>query len=101
MNAIRERETPSALAHTLSGAWTSTGLDYYLSYVDNLKKATRPQMTAFLDRYVIDKPYVLAVLLSPEAARAGLDLKHFEKLVDARPWKEPKTSTPAKVEVRR
>jgi zinc protease len=101
MNAIRERETPSQLAHVLSFWWTSAGLDYYLGYVNNLKKATRPQMGAFLDQFVVGKPYVLTVMVSPEAAKRGLDLAHFEKLIGAKPWKEPKASAPVKGEVRR
>ena len=33
---LRDRESPSSLAHTLTFWWTSTGLDYYLGYLDNL-----------------------------------------------------------------
>ena len=101
MDAVREREKPSELAHTLSFWWTSAGLDYYLGYVANLKKVSRPQMAAFLDRYVLGKPFVLSVMVSPEAAKGGLDLQHFEKLVDAKPWHEPKAAKSTKAEVLR
>ena len=81
MNDMRSREKPSELTHLLSFWWTTSGLDYYVGYVPNLKKVTRPQIAAYLDKYMIGKPYVLAVLVSPEMAKSGLDQKHFEGLV--------------------
>jgi zinc protease len=81
MDDMHAREKPSELAHTLSFWWTSAGLDYYTGYVPNLKKATRADIAKYLDRYMIGKPFVLAVMASPEMAKAGLDQTHFEKLV--------------------
>ena len=93
LDKVHEREKPSELAHALSFWWASGGLDYYLGYVDRMRKVTQPQLRAFVDRYLTGQPYVLSVMLSPEAARAGLDQRHFEQLIGARPWREP-TATP-------
>ena len=51
----------------------SHGLSYLVSYtyshnldyVDNLKKVSRGDITRYLTAYVIDKPYVMGVLVSP------------------------------------
>lgn len=85
MDQMLAREKPSDLAHNLTFWWTTAGLDYYVTYVDNLKKVTRPQIAAYLDRYVLGKPFVFSVMVSPEMKKAGLDQKHFEKLVNAKP----------------
>jgi zinc protease len=77
LDKVHEREKPSELAHVLTFWWASGGLDYYLGYVDHMREVRPPQLTAFLDRYVIGKPFVLSVMVSPEAARGGLDLQNF------------------------
>ena len=52
--------------HTVGFWWAVAGLDYYLNYVDNLKKVTRKDIQNYLRKYVIDKKYVMGVLTSPE-----------------------------------
>jgi len=67
------RERPSQYAHTVGYWWASAGLDYYLNYVDNLKKATRQDIAGYLNTYVNGKPYVMGVLASPQdRKRLGL-----------------------------
>jgi zinc protease len=83
MNDMLAREKPTELAHTLSFWWTTAGLDYYVNYIPNLKKATRADIAKYLDTYVLGRPYVLAVMVSPEMASKGLDQAHFEKLIGA------------------
>jgi zinc protease len=87
VDQVRSREQPSELAHTLSFWWASSSLDYYAGYVENLRKVKRPDIARFLDRWVLARPFVLGVMVSPETARAGLDLASLERLVGARPWK--------------
>jgi zinc protease len=77
---VREREKSSAYAHSITFWWASAGLDYYRGYLDHVKKVTRADIARFLDAYVIAKPFVFGVMLSPEMAQKGLDLAHFEKL---------------------
>jgi zinc protease len=86
MNDMLGREQPTELSHTLSFWWTTAGLDYYFNYVANLKKVTRAQIGAFMDRYVVDKPFVLSVLASPEMVKGGLTQARLEAAVGAKPW---------------
>jgi zinc protease len=81
VEAARERERPSRLAQTLTYAWTSTGLDYYLHYVDNLYLVKPADAARYIARYVTGKPYVFGVMVSPEMRKAGLDAAHFEALL--------------------
>ncbi len=60
------RQQPSQFVHTVGFWWGVAGLDYYLNYVDNLKKVTRKDIQDYLKKYVIDKSYVMGVLTSPE-----------------------------------
>ncbi len=63
---IYDREKTSSFAHTVSFWWTVAGLDYYLNYVPNLKKVSREDIAKYVRDYIIGKPYVMGVLLSPE-----------------------------------
>jgi zinc protease len=83
---VRNRETPSGLAHSLSFWWASASLDYYATYVDNLRKTGRPEIARYLHRWVLGKPFVLGAMMSPETAQGGLALASLEKLVGAKPW---------------
>jgi zinc protease len=95
IDAMLAREKPSQLTHTLTFWWSSAGLDYYLGYVDNLKKVTRSQIASYFDTYVLGKPFVFSVMVSPNLAKAGLNQAHFEKLVGAKPWSAQNASVPA------
>jgi len=76
-----EREKPSELSHVLSFWWASAGLNYYLSYLDNVKKATRADIARYLDTYVLGKPFVFGVMVSPQmASELHLDRAHFERI---------------------
>ena len=79
---VRDRERPSALAHTLTFWWTSAGLDYYLGYVDKLYAVTPADVDHYLRTYVVGKPYVFGAMVAPEMK---LDKKHFETLIGAAP----------------
>ena len=89
-------ERVSAFAHTLTFWWSSAGLDYYLGYVDNMKKVTREQIARYLDTYVLGsnssgsagKPlrnFVFGSLVSPDMAKQGFDKTHFEVLAGLKP----------------
>jgi zinc protease len=77
---IKEREKPSAFASTLTFWWTSAGLDYYLGYVENVKKATRADVARFMDTYVLGKPFVFGAMVSPDMVKKGLTKEHFAEL---------------------
>jgi zinc protease len=71
---IYNRETGSDFALNLGFWWCTAGIDYYLNYVDNLKKVTREDIKKYVDTYIKDKPYVIGVMLSSEN-QANLNLK--------------------------
>ncbi|MCG6915750.1 insulinase family protein, partial [bacterium BMS3Abin03] len=67
-NEQYSRERASQFVHTVGFWWAVAGLDYYLNYIDNLKKVTREDIKNYLEKYVVDKPHVLGVLVSPDQA---------------------------------
>lgn len=90
-----EREKPSELAHVLSFWWASAGLDYYLSYVGNLEKATRSDIARYLDAYVLGKPFVFGAMVSPQMAeRLHLDRAHFERIAGLSTTASASTKSP-------
>ena len=80
VDKIRERERPSDYAHILTFWWASAGLDYYLDYADAVSKVKPEDVTAFMTRYVHEKPFVFGALLSPEMASSGVTAEHLAKL---------------------
>jgi zinc protease len=67
---LYSQERPSSFVHTVGYWWAVTGsLDYYLHYVENLRKVTRDDIAAYVKKYIAGAPYVKGVLLSPEARK--------------------------------
>ena len=66
VNEVYDRERTSQYAHTISFWWASSGLDYYASYVENLRKVTRGDITRYVRKYIKNKPRIVAVMLSAE-----------------------------------
>ena len=58
------RERPSQFSHTLGFWWAVAGLDYYMNYIDDLKKVTREDIKKYMNTYVLDKPHITGVLCS-------------------------------------
>lgn len=58
---LYDSESLSDFSKTIAFWWASTGLDYYEGYLDNLAKINRTDINNYLNRYVIGKPYVLAL----------------------------------------
>jgi zinc protease len=73
INALYEREQSDSWAHTVGFWWAVAGLDYYRGYVPNMQRVTRQEIARYVQTYVIGKPFVTGVLLSPET-RAKLNL---------------------------
>jgi zinc protease len=60
------QEKPSEFVHTVGYWWSvAGGLDYYLNYVDNLRKVTRSDINTYVQKYMQGAPYVKGVLVSP------------------------------------
>jgi zinc protease len=60
------QERPSNFAHTVGFWWAVAGLDYYLNYVDNLRKVSREDVDRYVREYIQNAPYIMGVLLSPK-----------------------------------
>jgi zinc protease len=75
-----EIEQPSELAHTLSFWWTSAGLDYYRTYLAKTRAVTPSDIARYMRTYVLGKPYVLGVMLSPAMLKKGLSRAALRRL---------------------
>jgi len=73
MRSLYESEETSDWVHTPAFWWSTTGLDYYTGYIDNLARVTRADIQRFVRQYIKDKNYVLGVTSNPQAlSRAHL-----------------------------
>jgi zinc protease len=64
------REQASTFAHTVGFWWAVSGLDYYLDYVDEMQEVGAGDFADFANRWMVGKPRVSGLLISPEALRA-------------------------------
>lgn len=62
---IRGKEITSNYVHTLSFWWASASFDYYFSYIDNLKKISREDIRDYVRKYILNKPFVAGLVISP------------------------------------
>jgi zinc protease len=69
ISEVYGQEQPSTFAHTVGFWWSVAGLDYYLTYIENLRKVSREDINAYIRAYVQDRPHVMGVLISPEDRR--------------------------------
>jgi len=74
INETYSHEKPSTYVHTIGFWWSVASLDYYLNYVDNLRKVSREDLNAYVRRYIQNAPYIMGVMASPEdRKKLGLD----------------------------
>ncbi|MCG3121141.1 MAG: putative zinc protease [bacterium] len=66
INEIYSHEKPSTYVHTIGFWWSVASLEYYLGYIDNLRRVTREDINAYVRRYIQNAPYIMGVLVSPE-----------------------------------
>jgi zinc protease len=66
INALYDREQSIAWAHNVGFWWAVAGLDYYRNYVPNMQRVTRPDIARYARTYIVGKPFVTGVLISPE-----------------------------------
>ena len=64
------RERASSFAQTIGFWWSVASLEYYMGYVDNMARQTAADLKSYADRYIVGKPRVTGVLLSPQDRRA-------------------------------
>ena len=83
VQSVYEREKTSSLIHNVSFWWATAGLEYYGDYIPNLNAVTRADIAAYVREYIIDKPYILGLLISEEMAAAeGLDEETLNAMID-------------------
>jgi zinc protease len=63
-------ERASGFAHQIGFWWAVTGLEYFFGYVDTMARQTPADLQSYASKYIIGKPHVVGVLLSPGARRA-------------------------------
>jgi zinc protease len=78
----REVNQPSEYAKNMAFWWAVTGLDYYDQYQSNLKKVSLEQVQAFVRTWLLNKPHVTAILMSPENAQKAHVADTAKPLVD-------------------
>jgi len=79
MRALYESEETSDWVHTPSFWWSTTGLDYYIGYIDNLAKVTRADIQNYVRKYIKGKNYILGVGTNPQTLQR-MNLKPSEVL---------------------
>lgn len=60
----------SDFAHTLGFWWAVADLEYYMGYIDNMAAQTLQDLQAYVRKYIIGKPRITGVLISPEDRKA-------------------------------
>ncbi len=60
-----DRERASGFAHTLGFWWSVASLEYYMGYVDNMAQQKKTDLRAYARKYIVGKPRVTGVLISP------------------------------------
>jgi zinc protease len=69
VQTLYQREQSSEFAHTVGFWWAVAGLDYYRNYLANMQKVTRADIAKYARDYLIGKPFVTGVLISPDASK--------------------------------
>jgi zinc protease len=67
------------MASSLGFWWALSSVDYFMTYVDDVMGVTRDDITNFANRYIVRRPRVSGVLISPEA-RASIGLTEAQLL---------------------
>jgi zinc protease len=59
------KEKPSSLPSQVSYMWCSTSLNYYTDNTDDYQKVTRADIKRYLEMYIMNKPVVAGMIISP------------------------------------
>ena len=61
------REKTSDFIHTVTYWWASASIDYYTSYVENIKKVTREDIKQYVRKYIKGKYHATGILTTAES----------------------------------
>lgn len=70
VGTLMSLERASGFAHQLGFWWSVTGVDYFLGYTDAMARQTPDDLRRYASAYIVGKPRVTGVLLSPASRRA-------------------------------
>ncbi len=73
-------ERSSEFAHTIGFWWSVSGLEYYMKYIDEMAKRSVADLQRYARTYIVNKPYVVSVLLSSDDRRR-INLTERELLI--------------------
>ena len=77
-----DRERASGFAHTLGFWWSVASLEYYMGYVDNMASQTITDLQSYAQKYIVGKPHITGVLISPEGRQQlGLEIGELKAAV--------------------
>lgn len=77
VNSAFGRERTSGYTHAIGFWWSVASLDYYLGYVDHMARCTAADLAAYARTYIVGRPRVTGVLISP-ADRRSIELTESE-----------------------
>jgi zinc protease len=63
VDTAMELETSEGMAQSLSYWWAVTGLDHYFGYVDNLDARSTADLRAYVNRYIVQRPFEIGALV--------------------------------------
>jgi zinc protease len=63
-------ERTSGLTHTVGFWWSVADLEYFMGYNDTMARQTPAELQRYAERYIVGKPRITGVLISPEARDA-------------------------------
>jgi zinc protease len=66
---IFDKEKPSSLPEQMSRHWCSTSLNFYTDLTNNYQKVTRADIQKYLNNYIIGKPMVGGIIITPELSK--------------------------------
>jgi len=70
VGTMESLERASGFAHELGFWWAVTGMDYFFGYNDTMGRQTPDDLRHYATRYILGRPRVTGVLLSPETRKA-------------------------------
>jgi zinc protease len=70
VGTMESLERASGFAHQLGFWWAVTGMEYFYGYNDAMSRQTPDDLRRYASRYILGKPRVTGVLLSPDTRRA-------------------------------
>lgn len=79
-NHIRNTEKPSSQPSTLTYWWCSASIDYYTDYMKGMMSITREDIQKYLNKYIINKPYVAGMIINEEMNKQMKPAEYFKNL---------------------